>query len=269
MRFLIQGTILANTLFIAQPAPAVSTATAVGVSDLTALVLLLVGMLGLSLAGSHPKRDEAIPARSLPTWRGGSRGSTAGAALLVLLVLLLPAGVSHATPLFAFGDHTGEDHSFENHDKEILNDIILSSADLTSTNLSKSVLTNAIMISAILTGADIEKTDFGGADLSGSAVTGTAAKNAVFTGAILDGTDFSGSDVKNADFTGASLLGADFSSLANADKADFTGAFYDAATILDPGIDTSGMILVPEPATALLVVAGLAGFSVRIRRGGA
>lgn len=187
-------------------------------------------------------------------------------ALGLLLVPLLGSGSAVGAPLAAFADHSGEDHSFDSHKNEYLEGIILSGADLTQTNLMITILTNAIMISAILTDANLMNADLTGADLTNALMSGVKAKNADFTNATLDGVFFPTGDIKNAIFIGASLLGADLSSLINADKANFAGAVYDAATLLAPGMNTSSMTLVPEPSPAILLLFGLCGLQAGARR---
>ena len=188
-------------------------------------------------------------------------------ALGLLLVLLLGSGSAVGAPLAAFADHSGEDHSSESlHKGEYLEGIILSGADLTQTNFMNATLRGAIMISAILTDANLMNADLTGADLTSALMSGVNAKNADFTNATLDGVFFPTGDIKNAIFIGASLLGADLSSLINADKANFAGAVYDAATLLAPGMDTSFMTLVPEPSPAILLLFGLCGLQAGARR---
>lgn len=69
--------------------------------------------------------------------------------------------------------------------------------------------------------------------------------------------DLSGSDLKNANLTGAYLVGADLTGINYNAETDFTGAYYDLNTRFDPFFDTSGLILVPEPATVNLLGFGL------------
>ena len=171
-----------------------------------------------------------------------------------------------AGPLTAFGDHTGEDHSFENHRKSFLEGIILDDATLRSTDFRKSNLVDSFLRSAILDGADLRKADLTGANLTGASMLDVGARKANFTNATLDGVSFATGDIRKATFVGASLLGADLSALSGANRADFTGAFFDASTILAPGIDTSMMTFVPEPSSALLLLLGLMGLEIYGRR---
>ncbi len=171
-----------------------------------------------------------------------------------------------AGPLTAFGDHTGEDHSFDNHRNSYLEGIILDGALLRSTHFLNANLVDSFLRSAILDGADLRNADLTGADLTGASMLGLRALNADFTNATLDGVSFATGDIRNATFVGARLLGADLSSLAGANRADFTGAFFDASTILAPGIDTSMMTFVPEPSSAVLLLLGLMGLEIYGRR---
>jgi uncharacterized protein YjbI with pentapeptide repeats len=183
-----------------------------------------------------------------------------GATLLVA-TLIAPL-TALAGPLFAFGDHRGEDHSNDDHRNENLESINLSNATLQSTDFRNTTLRNAILTSADLVNADLRGTDLSNANLRGADLTGTNARGTDFSNATLDGAVFTAGDVRNTNFTGASLLGADLSVLSNADRADFTGARYNAFTLLAPGIDTSTMTLVPEPSSAALLLLGLIGLEV-------
>lgn len=179
--------------------------------------------------------------------------------LLALAGLLLGPSTALAGPLFAFTDHTGEDHSGEDHRNQNLESIILANATLVSTDFRNTILRNAVLTSADLTDASLRNADLSNADFTGATMVDVNGRNANFSGAILDGVDFSTGEIRNANFAGASLLGADLSDLSNADRADFTGAFYDALTRLAPGMDTSTMTLVPEPSSAMLLLLGLIG----------
>lgn len=229
-------------------------------SETGAMGLLFAGVAGLFLAGSNFSSQRAVAATTLPRWNARFYP-----ALAFLLALGL-AQAGQAAPLAAFGDYTGENHSGEAHNKETLNNIILSNANLDAIALTKSILSNAVATYANFNQADLVKTDFTGADLTGSIFTEVKANKAIFDGAILDGVDFSLADLDKASFVGASLLGADLSNLQNANKVDWTGAFYDAFTLLDPGIDTSVMIFVAEPGSAFLLAMGLVGVAAYRRR---
>ena len=60
-------------------------------------------------------------------------------------------------------------------------------------------------------------------------------------------------------------MGARLLNLENAEHATFAGAYYDDATELDPRIDASQMVYVPEPAQSVLWMAGVAGLLVCAR----
>lgn len=180
--------------------------------------------------------------------------------------LTLDSNPALATPLAAFGDHTGEDHSFDNHGNSYLEGIILDDAILRSTRFRNSNLVDSFLRSAILDGSDLRNADLTGADLTGASMLDVGARNATFTNATLDGVSFTTGDIRNASFVGASLLGADLSSLTNANRADFTGAFFDVDTILAPGMDTSAMTFIPEPSSAVLLLLGLVGLEIYGRR---
>lgn len=181
-------------------------------------------------------------------------------------IFLLGSGSAAGAPLAAFTDHSGEDHSFEKHRGEDLESIILSGADLTKIDFRDAILRNAIMISAILIDAKLDGADLTGADLTNALMSGVKAKKTNFTNVIFDGASFATGDIRDAIFIGTSLLGTDLSSLKNANKADFSGAVYDATTLLAPGMDLSVMTFVPEPSPAILLLLGLCGLQMGARR---
>ncbi len=224
------------------------------------------------------------------------------------LVLLAPLALAVSTsaaasPLTAYGYHVGEDHSFDDHHAQDLHHIDLCLADLTAsdfgvTNLRSGLFVDAVLVGLLLDAAELEAADFSGADLTGADLSGADAEAAIFAHAVLEDAVLLGADLEDADFTGASLLGADLSTVVNGDLASFAGAYYDAATLLDPAIDTSGMyrvmsacpsdpelwwvdtnadgepdechepVRLPEPGSAALLagIAMLAGFRAAIRR---
>lgn len=186
---------------------------------------------------------------------------------LFSLSLSIASSTALATPFSAFTDHSGEVHADEDHKDANLEGIILVGTDLARTSFKNAVLRDAILVSANLTDAELKGADLTGADLTGAILTRVAAKDADFTNAILDGVRLGSGDVKNAIFVGASLLGADLGGLSNADRADFTGARYDAATIFAPGMNAASMVLVPEPSSAVLLLLGLIGLELCARRG--
>ena len=226
----------------------------------------------------------------------------------LMTVAFLAAGPAVATPLNPFTDHTGEDHSSEDYSDAYLEGIILSSAnltkikferadltnaiaisadltdaklkeatltgadlssaDLTKASLKDAILSGAIMASAVLTKTDLKDADLTGADFTNAILTDVKAKGANFANAVFDSASFASGDIKDAVFTNASLIGADLSGLKNASKADFTGALYNGTTLLPVGVDTGGMVFVPEPSAGLLLMLGLGGLSVYSKRSG-
>jgi uncharacterized protein YjbI with pentapeptide repeats len=198
-------------------------------------------------------------------------------AMLLFFIALLMSHESLASPLSAGSGHTGEDHSGENHMSETLSAIILTDATLASSNLRDSILDNAIAIrtdfssaqlrGASFTGATLSDASFSGATLRSADFTGAWAAGADFTGAnfrdatlagvVFDGASLIGSNANGASFVGASFLGSDLSGITNVDPNAFSGAFYDFSTVLDPGFDTSQMVLVPEPRPMVFLLMGL------------
>lgn len=166
---------------------------------------------------------------------------------MLLAPLALAVSTSAAAdPLSAYGSYVGEDHSFHDHHGENLREINLSEANLTSINLSYAQLRGAILVDitavdALFTSAILWEANLSGADLTRADLTNGNLKNAILTNAILWNATLSGSELKDADFRGAHLLGADLSNVVNGDLADFAGAYFDADTQLDPGIDDSVM----------------------------
>ena len=63
------------------------------------------------------------------------------------------------------------------------------------------------------------------------------------------------------------MFGVDFTDTVNLGAADFTGAFYDATTVIDGTIvDLAIMIFVPEPNSGSLLLLGLALLAQARRR---
>lgn len=163
----------------------------------------------------------------------------------LLLAALLCLGVAEraaASPIFAFGNHSGEDHSNESHVGEYLEGIDLSFADLSRSDFSGSDLTDAD-----LTDADMSRMTLTSVDLTG-AVVGAA-------------------DLSRSDLQGATVIGIDFSA-ADLTNGIWTGALYDGTTIFPGGFDpvAEGMTLVPDPSTGALLSMGLLGLGVLGRR---
>jgi hypothetical protein len=157
-------------------------------------------------------------------------------------LVALPALPASANTISPFTDHTGEDHSRDDHAGEYLEGAILSLA-----NLSRSDFSGADMTDVLLDGANLERINMTGTDLSGADLSGAFASRAQFSGANLSGADLTGADLSLAQFTGAS---------------------YDAFTLFDPGFNpvAQGMNLIPEPSAASLVALGLLGLGLARRR---
>jgi uncharacterized protein YjbI with pentapeptide repeats len=180
-----------------------------------------------------------------------------GAALrspFALLVLLAPlsfvvATSATASTLAAYGSYVGEDHSYEDHHSEFLREINLSQANLTSTNFKSANLTSALLVDAmavdaVFTSANLSSANLSGADLTRADLSKANLKSTNFASAMLTDASLVGSSLDGADIRGAYLLGANLSSVKNGDLANFSGAYYDADTQLDPAIDDSVMYYV-------------------------
>ena len=129
----------------------------------------------------------------------------------------------------------------------------------------------------------------GSTDLSGADLSGATLDNATFDGTNLTGATLIGTSLEEAFFGGADLSGADLTD-ATLYLANLTGSTFstdtilvDGQTVLQHGFDAaslqayleaspvaalvaSDLIIVPEPATLLLSLAGLALLPHRSRR---
>ena len=185
-----------------------------------------------------------------PQIRPGAAARSPFATLVLLAPLALAVSTSAAaSPLAAYGSNVGEDHSFEDHHRENLVEINLSQANLTSANFSDAELKSAILVDAtavdaLFTSANLGYANFSGADLTRADLSDANLKNANLANAVLRDASVAGAELKDADFRGAYLLGADLSSVRNGDLANFSGAYYDANTVLAPAIDESVMYFV-------------------------
>lgn len=185
--------------------------------------------------------------------------------LLMLLGLGASAGASTLT---AGGNYAGTTHVNENvaHRNQDLTAITLDNANLSGTNFRNSILTGASLVNADLTNTILRNTTLIGANVAGAILTNALLRDANFTGANLSGANLASADVRTANFSGANLQGANLSGLANwngANAATWTGATYNASTILPSGMNAAalGLIFVAEPSTALMLLAGLGGLA--------
>ena len=120
-----------------------------------------------------------------------------------------------------------------------------------------------------------EKAHFEDSVLRGTKFDYANLKKAHFRDTVLDGGSFIGANMKDVHFhgstsaEGASFLGADLSKAKHMYRVDLEGAKYSvnaigiADTKLPKHFDpvAAGMILVPEPSTALLATLGLIGLA--------
>jgi uncharacterized protein YjbI with pentapeptide repeats len=169
--------------------------------------------------------------------------------LLCLGAALLLAAGANATPITPNTDLSGTVHDGENH---------------TAANGQNSNLTLASFVGTNLTSANLRNVTAVGADFTNATFSATQLRDGDFTNAIFDGVTLN-AQVRDADFSGASFLGADLSGATNWALATWTGALFDASTILPAGMDpgAEGMVLlVSEPQTAALLGLGLLGLGV-------
>jgi uncharacterized protein YjbI with pentapeptide repeats len=184
----------------------------------------------------------------------GVRPGAAARSPFALLVLLAPLSFAVATSatastLAAYGSYVGEDHSHEDHHSEGLREINLSQANLPATNFKSANLTSALFVDAtavdaVFTSALLSGANFSGADLTRADLSKANLKNTNFASAVLTDASLAGSDIDGSDLRGAYLLGTDLSGVKNGDLANFSGAYFDADTQLDPAIDDSEMYYV-------------------------
>ena len=160
----------------------------------------------------------------------------------------------------------------------------LAYADLTNAYLQYANLTYGNLSSADLTGADLYFTNLDRTNLTDATFSGATLNYARLTHANLYGTLLTGANLTNADLqyatlTYANLSGSIFTNTQNYTDATWTDAFYyvgdeptwasgmDAAWRTRAGIQAlTPPNAVPEPATLLLALFGLALLPRRRRR---
>jgi hypothetical protein len=155
-----------------------------------------------------------------------------------------------------------------------LTDAYLNSAILDGADLTGADLTDADLTDGYLYGADLGHADLTSADLHGATLINAYLGYATLTDAIL--TDVT---LTSAILDGADLTGSDFSSATYYEQATWSNAFYYTdneptwASGMNAAWQSSAGILalapvsaVPEPATLLLALLGLALLPRRRRR---
>ena len=128
--------------------------------------------------------------------------------------------------------------------------------DLASSSLRSADLSNANLAGARFSFSDLSSVDFSGSNLV----------NADLSGARFRFTNVEGADLSGADLSGAGSLGLVQGSAIYSPTTDFTNAWWDTGgvsclvtnrcTPFDP-VDAGWTLVVPEPATALLLGLGL------------
>jgi len=191
----------------------------------------------------------------------------------------------------AYGDHLppvtpvlpGQDHRHENHagadfSGDDLSDVNFSAGNFTQslfedTRLNRVLFVGATLDRAILhtqfsDGADFTGASLVNAQLRGMQGTGVIFTNANFSGVDMDDAVFRFSDFRNVNFAGADIgeltaedsdfRGADLSAATNIDTLFFRSV-YDSSTRFPTGYDPqgAGMLFVPEPTTATVLLLGL------------
>ena len=167
--------------------------------------------------------------------------------LVVAAVLL--AGAASASTLTASGNYAGTSHINENHSLASLTSIILDNSTLTGTNFRQTNFSFGSFINA---------------NFNNSATGTTNLRQTNFTGANMTGATFANANLNSTNFSGVNLSGANFTGATNGNTANFTGATYNASTILPSGVTAAqlaSMTFVAEPSTALMLFAGLGGLA--------
>lgn len=106
--------------------------------------------------------------------------------------------------------------------KKVALELLSSQGHLRGANLSSVMIEKEVL----------DDVDFSSADLGNAFLQNTSFRNANFSGAKLRGAFFNGADLRGANFRGADLRWAKLSG-AKLDGADFTEALYDIGTRVD------------------------------------
>lgn len=171
--------------------------------------------------------------------RGARRAERVGLACAFVSLLVVAAS---ATPIdVSILDHRFEDHSLDaiHRAEDLGGGLDFSFATFTGSDLRATAFTLDVLEGTIFAGADLRGADFGGAWLKDA--------------------DLSGADLRTpTNFAGAFLGGADLTGITSNGATLFAGALYNDGTSFDAGFDpvAEGMILVPEPSTAALLLFG-------------
>ena len=168
--------------------------------------------------------------------------------LACLAAALLLAAGANATAITPNTDLSGTMHDGENH---------------SGVNAQNSNITLASFVGTNLSGANFRNVTATGADFTSANLTGTNLRDGSYTSALFDGATLTG-NLRDANFSGASFLGTDLSAATNWTLATWTGAQFDATTLLPAGMDpvAAGMFFVTEPQTAALLGLGLLGLGM-------
>jgi hypothetical protein len=198
------------------------------------------------------------------------------------VVLLMTRGaygdhLPPVTPVLPGQDHRHENHSGADFSFDDLSDVNFSEGNFTQTLFEDARLDRVLFIGATLDRALLrtqftDGANFTGASLVNAELRGMGGTEVVFADADLSGVEmddsfFHFSDFRNVNFAGADLgeftaedsdfRGADLSSAVNMDSLFFRSV-YDSSTHFPSGYDPqgAGMIFVPEPTTATLLLLG-------------